>query len=201
MHVHFRGNRLTESFPSSERLLWLRYSGFQASYRIAPSLRLFVPNGLQAYCHFSFLRGLCVVSASFLWLGFSAVFTLQPLPLLSPLGPLVPGGALIRWSRSRVFTIFFPSVRADYLGWPVFLHFQLLLCLQSLLSFQRRRTFPQCPDACFRQCNGSLDCSLHYLQLKEFVRGSHIMSSRFLDVLLSPALSADAVASCPLRQT
>jgi hypothetical protein len=31
VRVHFRGNLFTESLPSNERLLWLRYSGFQAS--------------------------------------------------------------------------------------------------------------------------------------------------------------------------
>jgi hypothetical protein len=31
VRVHFHGNLLTESLPSNECLLWLRYSGFQAS--------------------------------------------------------------------------------------------------------------------------------------------------------------------------
>jgi hypothetical protein len=32
LHIRCRGNLFTESLPSIERLLWLRYSGFQASH-------------------------------------------------------------------------------------------------------------------------------------------------------------------------
>jgi hypothetical protein len=50
--IHFGGNLFTKSLPSNERQLLLCSSGFQASCHIAPSLRLFIPNGLQVYCHF-----------------------------------------------------------------------------------------------------------------------------------------------------
>jgi hypothetical protein len=57
MHVHFCRKMFIESLPSNERLVSLRYSGFQASCHIAPSLRLFIPNGLQAHCHFFLSKG------------------------------------------------------------------------------------------------------------------------------------------------
>jgi hypothetical protein len=49
----------TEPLPSSGRLFFLRYSGFQPSCRIAPSLRLLVPSSLTAYHHFFFSEGTC----------------------------------------------------------------------------------------------------------------------------------------------
>jgi hypothetical protein len=36
--IHWRGSLFTESLPSNERLLWLRYSGFQASCHNIPKL-------------------------------------------------------------------------------------------------------------------------------------------------------------------
>jgi hypothetical protein len=69
--------------------LAMNYSGFQASCYIVPSLRLFVQKGLQVYRHFSFFRGLCLVSPSFPWLGFSAIYspTAPDYPSLKPPPP------------------------------------------------------------------------------------------------------------------
>jgi hypothetical protein len=45
-------NVFTEQLPGNGRLLWLQYSGLQASSHIAPSLRLLVSSSLQVCSHF-----------------------------------------------------------------------------------------------------------------------------------------------------
>jgi hypothetical protein len=72
------------------------------------------------------------------------------------------GGA----SHSRFTNNNLPNSRCgqNYLQWPVFLHFHLLLCLQSLLQFWRGPTPPRCPDTRFWTPVRRLDCSLHNLQ-------------------------------------
>jgi hypothetical protein len=70
----------------------------------------------------------------------------------------------------------------NYLEWPVLLHLRLLLCVQSLLSFQRSSTPPQCPVIHFLKLNGNPDYSLNNLQSKSLPEDP-------ADVLLLPGCS------------
>jgi hypothetical protein len=71
----------TKPLPSNVRL---QYSSLQASCQIAPSLRLFVVNGLQAYHHFFFSEGCaCNVCAWFHHPSHGSVFPWSLTSLLS----------------------------------------------------------------------------------------------------------------------
>jgi hypothetical protein len=52
----------------------------------------------------------------------------------------------------------------NFLEWPMLLHLQLLLCVQSLLSFQRGPTPPQSHDIHFPNPDWRFKYSLHDLQ-------------------------------------
>lgn len=47
--MYWRGNVFREPMPGNGHPSWLNSSGFQASYDVAPSLRLLVPGSLQVY--------------------------------------------------------------------------------------------------------------------------------------------------------
>jgi hypothetical protein len=102
---------------SNSRLSWLHYSGFQASWHIAPFLMLFVPNSLLAY-HCSFFP---VGSARdvFLWVGLSCRGDYSSTVTTAPsLSALVPSVSLIRFRSIQVYkhqhflSFFIPTVGA-----------------------------------------------------------------------------------------
>jgi hypothetical protein len=87
----------TESLPSN---------GY--TRHIAPSLRIFIPNSLQAYRHFFFSEGcacdVCVIGLTFLPVArMFAVFTLPTAPAAPSLRPLVPSGSLLRYHSVQVY--------------------------------------------------------------------------------------------------
>jgi hypothetical protein len=97
---------------------------------ISPSLRLLVLSSLSV-CH-----------RSLLWLNSSAVFTLQPLPLL------VLSSSLIGCQSLQVYNHHPVSFSSQWGKLPRVASvptFQLLLCVQSLFQFHRGLTPPQCP--------------------------------------------------------
>jgi hypothetical protein len=101
---------------------------------IAPSLRLFVTNGLQAYCHFVFSEGCAsdISDRSHLSPCGSVyrVFTLQLLLLPFHRVPVGPGV-----SQSPRFS---DRCGQKFREWSMLLHLRLLLrCKWSLLLFRR----------------------------------------------------------------
>jgi hypothetical protein len=138
---------------------------------IAPSLRQFFPKRLPANCHFFFPEG-CVwwgpwsVSPSFPYSRFSrkllynrshcSLFKATGFELFSHKAPVGP--ALLKSS-------FLGRCGQNYLDWLAPLHLRLLLCVQSLLSFRRVSTPPQCPITHFPQSNESSVNILRDLQL------------------------------------
>jgi hypothetical protein len=111
----------------------------------ASSLRLFVPNSLQSYCHFFFSEG-CACDACdrpglpSLWLGFHGDYS-PTAPTANFLRPLVPSDSLIRCQSVQVYHQY-PSFP---FGWGP--------------------SPPQCPVIHFLQPDAKLDCSLFDLQL------------------------------------
>jgi hypothetical protein len=81
---------------------------------------------------------------------------------------------------------------------PMLLHLLLLLCVQSLLSFRRVPTPPQCPDPHFSQSNGRTDYLLCDIPLYGLPEGLVDCCPASQTWLLSPAPSSDAVAGCPV---
>jgi hypothetical protein len=77
VRVYCSGNMFIEPSPSSGRLLWLHYSGFQASCHIAPLLRLVVLSSLQVYHHFFYSKGPCLWLPSQMALQWPQCFFLQ----------------------------------------------------------------------------------------------------------------------------
>jgi hypothetical protein len=141
---------------------------------IGPSVRLFVPNTLQAYSHLFFSRGLCLQRLwlgppSLPWLGcwrcllsnrsrISLLNSTRPewLPDKVPVDPDV--------SPSTFLPPLFQMVGHNWLEWPVFPHFHFLLRVQSLFPFRRGPTPPQCSVTHFPQPAGNPSRSFHDLQ-------------------------------------
>jgi hypothetical protein len=73
---------------------------------------------------------------------------------------LDPSGSLIRCQSVQVYhhPPFPVGAGRRFESGDAPLHLWLLLCVQSLLLFQRGPTLPQCPDTHFLQSKGSPDC-------------------------------------------
>jgi hypothetical protein len=173
---HCRRNMFAKQLPSNGRLFWLRYSGFQASCHIASPLSLFIPNVLQAYHHFFFSEGCAcnVCDRSHLpscgsvflrcLLSHCSLLKATHLERVPDRVPVDPGVSPSSCFSSRWWG-------QNSLEWPVLLHFQLLLCVQSLLLFRTAPIPPQCPDPHFPKLTGNPDCSLHSLQSENLPDG------------------------------
>jgi hypothetical protein len=143
LHINVHGATLLllRTFASMgmclpSRCLAIKYSSFQPSCHIAPSLKLFILNGPQPYRHFFYSEG-CA------WFHLPSQGSVFPRCLLSNHShcsllkaahpkrlpdkvPVCPG-----LSQSSCFSNWW---RQNYLEWPVLLHLRLLLCVQSLFS-------------------------------------------------------------------
>jgi hypothetical protein len=130
---------------------------------------------------FIIFQGLYLVSPSSLWLGFHGVYS--PTASTAPsLRPLVPSDSHTGCHSVQMYyhQLSFPHhdtqqdannkvpplcrCRWTRLEWLVLLHLQLLLCMQSLLSFRREPTPPQCPVTHFSNPDRRLNRLLHNLQ-------------------------------------
>jgi hypothetical protein len=130
---------------------------------------LFPPQGYSSWMDYRLcLHHLCLVSPSFLWLGFlqcllsncsccSLLKDAHPewLPDRVPVDPGVSPSSSSSWCGQKFWE------------WSKILHFRLLFCVPLLLLF-RRSTPPQCPVTHFSNPVGSPDCSLHDLQPNGF---------------------------------
>jgi hypothetical protein len=135
---------------------------------VAPSLRLFIPNSLRAYCHFFFSKGCacdvcdrsCLPS---LWLTSHGDYS-PVAPAVPSLRPLLPSGSLVRCGPGQMYHHQLQSV---------------VLLLMSILSFWRETTPPRCPFTHFPYPDANSKYLLHDLQ-----SDSLLMIS--LNVLLLP---------------
>jgi hypothetical protein len=148
--------------------LAINYSGFQVSRHIAPSLRLFIPNDLQAYCNLFFSEGCaCNVCDRFHLPSCGSGFPWCLLSNRSCCSTFKGMGSLTRQQSVQVFhyhPTFTNRWGKKYLGWPVLLHLLLLLVVLSLVVFRRGLTPPQCPATRLSQPIRNPDYLLYSLQ-------------------------------------